>query len=137
MFSLVGRSPFIAMVEADVICKGVASTHLVALSMHVNTYLSGDVYTPSYVVVGGSGPMMSMWTVSNLPDGKENGVVSVLVCLEILCWHWRQPFAQVCILLSMSGQNYLDFIIFVVGVGPGCEMLWNMSKILLRSGSGM
>ena len=74
-----------AMVEADVFCKGVASTHLVALSMHVSTYLAGDVYTPSYVVVGGSGPMMSMWTVSNLPDGKENGVVSVLVCLEILC----------------------------------------------------
>ena len=37
----------------------------------------------------------------------------------------------------MSGQKYLDFIFLVTGVGPGCKMLWNMSKILLRSGSGM
>ena len=48
------------MVESGVFCKGVASTHLVTLSMHVSTYLAGDVYTPSYVVVGGSGPMMLM-----------------------------------------------------------------------------
>ena len=133
------------MVEAEVFRKGVASICLVAVSMHVSTYLAGDVYTPSYVVVGGSDPMMSIWTVSNLPDGKENSVVSVLVCLEILCcWHWSTPaltvnlpFAQVRILPSMSGRKYLDFIILVVGVCPGCEVLWNMSKILLCSGSGM
>ena len=36
-----------AMVVAEVSCKGVASTHLIAPSMHVTTCLAGDVYTPS------------------------------------------------------------------------------------------
>ena len=35
------------MVVAKVSCKGVASTHFVALSIHITTYLDGDVYTPS------------------------------------------------------------------------------------------
>ena len=36
-----------AMKVAEVSCKGVASTFLVALSMPVSTYLASDVYTPS------------------------------------------------------------------------------------------
>ena len=61
----------------------VASTNLVTLSKQVSIYQAGDVYTPSYQRVGGSEPVMSMCT-----DGRENSVVYVLVCLEILCcWH--------------------------------------------------
>ena len=108
-----------AMVVADVFCKGVASTHLVALSMHVSTYRTGDVYTPSYVVVGGNGSVMSMWTVSNLPDGKgewRGFCFSVPENLALL------TLKTVRILLSMSGQKYFDFINLVVGVGPGCEI---------------
>ena len=55
---------------------------------------------------------------------NENGVVSVLVCLEILClWHRRQPLTQTRMLFSMFGKKYRDFIIFTLGIGPGCEML--------------
>lgn len=79
-----------------------------------------------------------LYVVSNLPDGRKNDVVSVLVCLEILCcWHRIQLLAQERIFLSMSGQKYLTFINLVVGVGPGWEMSWNMSKILLGNDSGM
>ena len=76
-----------AMMVAEVSCKSMASIPLVALSMQVSTYLAEDIYiyTPSYVIVSGSGSMMSMCTVSNLPDGRENGVVSILVHLENLC----------------------------------------------------
>ena len=78
---------------------------------------------------------MSICTVSNLPDDRENVVVSVLVCLEILCcWHHKQPLTQDCIFLLMYGQKYLTFINFIVGIGPGCKVL---QKILPCSGLGM
>ena len=33
-----------AIVVAEVSCKGMASPNLVAISMHVSTYLAGDMY---------------------------------------------------------------------------------------------
>ena len=64
---------------------------------------------------------MPICTVLNLP---ENGAVSSLVCLKILCcWHRRQPLTQTRMLLSMFGPKYQDFLIFTVGEGPGCKML--------------
>ena len=58
--------------------KVVTSIHLVVQLIQVSIYLTGDKCTPLYIMVGDSKQMMLVFTVSNLPKGRENDIVSFL-----------------------------------------------------------
>ena len=108
---------------------GIASGHLVVLSMIVNKYFT--------LCEGGSGPTMSTWRWPNRRVGSENAPMpdSVLrIVFEV--WQWVQERAHCLMSRAIPGHMYFCFINFRAARREGCERPWTRSKALRRRGSG-
>ncbi len=114
---------------AAVLVRGMASIHLLILSMMVRMWL-----WPKEIV---SGPTRSMWMWANLRWGT--GIVRGLTwtCRWILdCWHFAQSLVQALTSLLIPDQTNLEHNSHFGASVLGWAMLWMWLKMARQCPSG-